>query len=237
MSELQYKPESSALQSDWDHYWRRTRETHTRGFYERIAEFYRDQIISRSAARILRRELQDSENRLYLHAGCGSGGSDRRIVFQKARFHFLDISPIALDLHRRQPLNIRRSYLGGNLFALPYPAGAADAIFNFGVMEHFTEREIGFLLEEFHRVLKPGGRVILFWPPNFGLSVLALSAFIGVANRFRKTPLKFHPDEVSRIPSFPWARAVLARHRFQTIRMEFGWKDLFTYVAVIARRA
>ena len=220
----------------WDLYWSRARRPERRGLYQRIAKFYRDQIISRSAARILARQFRDEPQRRYLHAGCGSGGSDQRIRLPRPQFHFLDISPMAIRLHRDQPLELRRRYLCGDIFRLPYADGSMDGVFNFGVMEHFTEGEIGRILAEFHRVLKPGGRVVLFWPPEFGLSVLVLSNFLRVVNAFRKEPLQLYPDEISRIKSFRWVRGLMQRSRFRVLSTEFGPGDLFTYVAVAASK-
>lgn len=220
----------------WDLYWSKADRPEQRGLYQVIARFYRDQIISRSAARILARHFQNAPDKRYLHAGCGSGGSDRRILLDRAQFHFLDLSPVALRLHRRQPVNLRRRYLCGDLFRLPYAPASMDGIFNFGVMEHFTEEEIGRILAEFRRILRPGGRVALFWPPEFGLSVLALGSFLRVVNTFRKQPLQLYPDEISRIKSFRWVRGLLQRSRFRVLRTEFGPGDLFTYVAVIAEK-
>jgi hypothetical protein len=76
--------------------------------------------------------------------------------------------------------------------------------------------------------------MVLFWPPDFGLSVIALGCFVSVANLFRRQPLKLHPDEISRIHSSGWLRNVLQRSRLNLLRAEFGWRDLFTYVVVIA---
>ena len=221
---------------DWNLYWAKAQGIQRKkGLYEAIAEFYRNQIISRSAARLLSRHFPDGEERLYLHAGCGSGGSDWRIRLEKSRFHFLDIAPVALALHRGQPVRLSRCYVGGDIFRLPYRDRSVDGIFNFGVMEHFTEEEIGRILSEFRRVLKPDGRLLLFWPPDFGLSVLALGAFLGVANRFRRDPLKLIPDEISRVHSFRWVQELMAKSHFNVADLEFGPGDLFTYVAVSAR--
>lgn len=221
---------------DWGFYWARAQDRKKWGLYERVAKFYRDQIISRSAARVLRHTFEDSGGRRYLHAGCGSGGSDQRIPFRQAQFHFLDLSPVALELHQRQPMGLRRSYLCGDILRLPYAAASIDGIFNFGVMEHFTEPQIEAILSEFRRVLKSDGQMVLFWPPDFGLSVLALGAFTGVVNRFRKEPLKLHPDEISRIHSFRWVRELMQRNQLRVLGTEFGPRDLFTYVAVIATK-
>jgi len=224
----------SPPEMDWNLYWTKTIEVSRQGLYQVIAKFYRDQIISRSAARILSKHFEDSSRRNYLHAGCGSGGSDQRISFRRARFHFLDLSPVVLQLHRRQPMGLRRSYLCGDILRLPYADGSMDGIFNFGVMEHFTREEIFVILSEFKRVLKPQGRMVLFWPPDFGLSVLALGAFLKVVNTFRKEPTKLFPDEISRIHSFRWLRELLKENQLWLLSAEFGAGDLFTYVVVVA---
>lgn len=221
---------------NWDLYWTRAAEPRRKSAYQVIAKFYRDQIISRSAAWVLNRHFPDGPERNYLHAGCGSGGSDQRIPLSRSRFHFLDLSPVAVKLHQRQPMNLKRDYACGDLFRLPYASGSMDGIFNFGVMEHFTEEQVGVILSEFKRVLKEGGRMILFWPPDFGLSVIALGLFTGTLNRFRRLPLKLHPDEISRIHSFRWIREMMGRNRLTLLRSDFGPGDLFTYVAVVASK-
>ena len=221
---------------DWDEYWTNAQRRRP-GLYDRIAEFYRRQIISRSAAAVLSAHLPDEAGRRYLHAGCGSGGSDQRLVFAHAQVHALDRSVVGLQLNRARRLPFASWHVCGDLFRLPYQAGTMDGMFNFGVMEHFEERDLEAMLAEFHRVLKPGGRLILFWPPAFGLSVLALRLVTGVANRFRRTPLVLHPDEVSLIPSFGWVRALMSRNRFRLVETRFGWRDLFTYVVVVGEPA
>ena len=222
--------------AEWDLYWTRAAEPCRRGPYQVIAKFYRDQIISRSAARVLSRYFPDGPDRNYLHAGCGSGGSDRRLSLSGSRFHFLDLAQAALKLHQGKAMVLKRTYACGDIFRLPYASNSMDGIFNFGVMEHFTEEQIPLILSEFKRVLKPGGRMILFWPPDFGLSVIALGLFTAVANRFRREPIKLHPDEISRVHSFQWIRQVLELSRLKLLRTEFGWRDLFTYVAVVAEK-
>lgn len=221
---------------DWDRYWLKAAERQRKGLYQAGAEFYRNQILSRSAARVLSRYLNDSPGCHYLHAGCGSGGSDGRISLSQCRIHCLDLSPVALDLYRKRSLRFHPWAVCGNLFRLPYASQTLDGLFNFGVMEHFTEPEIGKILAEFRRVLKPKGWLILFWPPEFGLSVLAFKIFLGAIARFRKTPLELFPEEVSRIRSFRWAGELMERHRFEVMKLQFGWRDLFTHVVVIARK-
>ncbi|MBI3011116.1 MAG: glycosyltransferase, partial [Candidatus Omnitrophica bacterium] len=154
---------------DWDEYWANAKRRRP-GCYDRIAEFYRRHIISRAAAAILAPHLPDEADRRYLHAGCGSGGSDLRLPLRRARVHALDLSVAALALNRSRRLPFSSWYVCGDLFRLPYQSATMDGVFNFGVMEHFDDQDIEAILAECHRVLKPDGRLILFWPPEFGLS-------------------------------------------------------------------
>jgi len=224
--------EAAAGGMDWDQYW--TNAQHRRpGLYDRIAELYRREIISRAAAAVLSAHLPDEPDRHYLHAGCGSGGSDQRLAFSRAQVHALDLSVVGLRLNRARRMPFASWHVCGDLFRLPYRSGTMDGVFNFGVMEHFEGRQIEAMLSEFHRVLTLDGRLILFWPPAFGLSVMALKLLTRTANLFRKTPLVLHPDERSLIPSFAWVRALMSRSRFRVVETRFGWRDLFTYVVVV----
>ena len=226
--------ERLAAGMDWDRYWANAQRKRP-GLYGRIAEFYRRQLISRAAAVALAAHLPDEPERQYLHAGCGSGGSDQRLRLRQARVHALDCSTLALQLNRARRMPFPSWHVCGDLFRLPYQTGTMDGVFNFGVMEHFEERDIDAMLAEFHRVLTPAGRLVLFWPPAFGLSVMALRLVTGIANVFRTMPLVLHPDEVSLIPSFAWVRALMARNRFRMVETRFGWRDLFTYVVVVGQ--
>lgn len=223
-------------ETDWDQYWLKAHGKKRSGLYEWCAEFYRAQIISRFGARILARHFPDEPTRHYLHAGCGSGGSDQRIRLTQPRFHVLDFSLAGLQMNRQRAMPIARQFLCGDLFFLPYRANTMDGIFNFGVMEHFDEPSLEKILAEFHRVLKPDGCLLLFWPPRFGLSVMVLSSFLWVVNTFRTHRLTLYPDEVSRVQSFTWVRELLRRNRFQVVNTYFGWRDLFTFVTVVAKR-
>ena len=220
----------------WDEYWLRAQQKHQNGLYASLAAFYRRQIISRSADAVLSRYFDNAPGHEYLHAGCGSGGSDSRIALDRPRFHSFDLSFVALTMNREQASPLRRVFVCGNLFALPYRSDSVDGIFNFGVMEHFVEQDIERILSEFHRVLKPRGRIVLFWPPNFGLSVIVLTSWLWLVNRFRKRPMALYPDDVSRVKSFRWVRNLMARNHFTAIRTRFGPTDLFTFVVVVAEK-
>ncbi len=229
--------EVTAQQTGWDDYWLKAQGKRERGLYERIAEFYRNYLIAPLGASMLSRYFINESSKQYLHAGCGSGGSDQRIALDRPVFHSLDLSFAALTMNKQQVRGTNRRFICGNLFSLPYNSGTMDGIFNFGVMEHFIESDIDKILAEFHRVLKPNGKVILFWPPNFGLSVMMLTAFLWLLNKFRNHSLSLYPDEVSRVKSFKWVRELMIRNNFKVLNTHFGPKDLFTFVVVVAQKA
>ena len=96
----------------WDPYWSRQADV-SGALYEAVAGCYRRGVITPNLTRFVRRHFAAGAE--LLHAGCGSGGSDQRIPLSRSRFHFLDLSPVAVKLHQRQPMNFFLCYA----FCLP----------------------------------------------------------------------------------------------------------------------
>jgi SAM-dependent methyltransferase len=93
-----------------------------------------------------------------LEVGCGSGHFLR--VLQTAGWDAigLDFDPDAVATAHRAGVNARTS----DLFAENFPGGSFDVIFMDNVIEHLPEPPAVFA--ECHRVLRPGGRLILMTP-------------------------------------------------------------------------
>jgi SAM-dependent methyltransferase len=218
----------------WDDYW--ADSAHDRGLFALIAKFYRRFIISPALRYHFQRTFRDEPGRVYLHAGCGSGESDRLIRFHDASFILLDISQQALEIARRKTMLGNVQLVRADLFDPPFKTGSIDGIWNLGVMEHFHEPEIVRIFEGFGRILKPGGRCLLLWPPYYGLSVMVLRSFLFVVNRFRREPLVLYPDEVSRFTSRRDARRLLEPGGLQVEAAHFGARDAFTYVVLVATK-
>jgi SAM-dependent methyltransferase len=215
----------------WGEYWRNDTGS-SRLLYNLIAAFYRKVIIRPALNRSLRRHFAPGSH--VLHAGCGSGQVDvdvRRHVQVTA----LDISPPALEAYRR--VNGKDvDVLHGSIFDVPLAAASVDGIYNLGVMEHFTEAEIGRILGEFRRLLRPGARVVMFWPPEFGLSVLFFKALkVVLGTLWGRKDVKFHPDEITRLRSKAHARTLVEGAGLEMVDYGFGPRDLFTYAVVVAR--
>ena len=95
-----------------------------------------------------------------LDAGCGTG-----LMLQPlgglGRARGVDISPEALDFCRRRGLeNVQL----GDVNNLPFPASTFDVVTALDVIEHLDDDVV--VLNEFARVLRPGGRAFLFVPAH-----------------------------------------------------------------------
>jgi SAM-dependent methyltransferase len=223
MSEVQTKKE-------WDEYWSSKK---TRILYDFIAEIYRRVLIRPSLNHFIRKHFSDGD--LVLHAGCGSGQVDSDIR-KYVRIIALDISPNALQIYRRENGDDAQT-LQGSIFTIPLPEGAVRGIYNLGVMEHFYEDDIQKILLEFSRVLTADGKMVLFWPPEFGLSVLFFKSLKWIFATFlRRSDVQFHPDEVCRVQSRAHVERMLDRAGLRVEEYYFGPRDFFTYSVIIARK-
>jgi SAM-dependent methyltransferase len=217
----------------WDGYWDGGKTRAGGLLYDAIASFYRKWIIRPALNRFVRRYFTPGAR--LLHAGCGGGQVDVDI-HREVAITGLDISLNALRLYKK----VNRGHgqtLHGSIFEIPLPDGSLDGVYNLGVMEHFTEEEIARILHEFHRVLRPEGRVLVFWPPEFGLSVLFFKGLVWVfRNVLRRKDVKFHPGEITRVRSRRHVTCLFESGGFRVIRYSFGPRDLFTYAVVAAER-
>lgn len=233
MDKLSKEPElySSECQKEWDQYWA-AEEQKKKRLYDAIAVFYRKYIIKPALNHYMKKEF--AQGSLLLHAGCGPGQVDTDIL-RWARITALDLSFKALE--RYCALHGNTATLShGSIFELPFEKESFDGIYNLGVMEHFTREEIIKILNEFHRVLKQRGKIVLFWPPKFGLSVRALTAAHVVLNRWFKKNIKLYPDEITLVLSRAHVEGMLSEAHFELTQYHFGVRDLFTYTIVVGHK-
>jgi ubiquinone/menaquinone biosynthesis C-methylase UbiE len=94
----------------------------------------------------------------FLDVGCGTGAMSRRLA-RWGRVVSADFSPLALEFSRRRGLH---HLVGADAMNLPFVSGQFDAIVVMDVLEHLPDDCRA--LSEFHRVLKPGGRVLATVP-------------------------------------------------------------------------
>lgn len=215
----------------WDEYWSGAIYQH-QWVYDLVASFYRRVIIRPAVNHFIGRAFTPSAR--LLHAGCGTGAVDVD-VFDRFDITALDISPKALTEYARHH-GRRGTLLQGSLFAIPADPATFDGVFNLGVMEHFTEDEIKRILDEFHRVLKPGGRIVLFWPPAYGPSVQALKWVHIVIRRVLRKHVVLHPPELTHVVSRRQIERYLAATGFRLEVFYFGLRDMFTHRIIAAER-
>ncbi len=93
-----------------------------------------------------------------LDIGCGTGAMSIRLT-KWGRVVSADFSPLALQYSRRRGLG---HLVGADAMNLPFGADRFDMIVTMDVLEHLPDDCAA--MREFHRVLKPGGRVFATVP-------------------------------------------------------------------------
>jgi ubiquinone/menaquinone biosynthesis C-methylase UbiE len=212
---------------EWDKYWSKKKNL-LNIIYDTVALFYRKYIIIRALNFFLYRNY--SSDSVLLHAGCANGDLDVR-VSRKFKLLSLDKSMAGLRINNTSGMRIQ-----GDVFQMPVKNASLDGIYNLGLMEHFPEGRIIAMLKEFDRVLKERGRLIIFWPPEFGLSVNFLKVANVIINKIFKKNIKFHPDEITKIKSYRWVKSICERGNFKIMNYYFGPRDLFTYVVMVLEK-
>ncbi|MBF0296025.1 MAG: glycosyltransferase [Magnetococcales bacterium] len=220
-------PEETA----WDGYW--TQRSHQgKWLYDLIAAFYRRWIIRPAVNRFLGAAFAPGDR--ILHAGCGGGTVDIDMA-RVMRIDALDISTRALTEYARCHAG-NHELMHGSIDAIPAPDNHYDGLFNLGVMEHFPEERIVPILREFHRVLKPGKRIVLFWPPAYGASVIFLKWVHRLLHGLFRSEIQLHPPELTHIRSREQTARWLEQSGFRLREFAFGAGDLFTYQVIVAEK-
>ena len=217
--------------NEWNGYWNR-KPAGIGLIYELAAAIYRRAIIRPNLERALRRTFPRGAR--LLHAGCGSGQVDERL-HGDFEITAADISPAALSLYSRNNPGACRLDHADN-FALPYPDGEFDGVYNLGVVEHFPRPDIVRMLREFHRTLKPGGKLVIFWPHRGAPSVVFLGALHFLLRRAFGSHTQLHPPEVSLLSGKHFAREVLCEAGFACAGYRYGIRDGFIQAVVVGEK-
>lgn len=217
---------------EWDAYWKK-KVNMGGSLYSVVGAFYRKFIMCPGLNYFTQKHFAPMES--LLHAGCGSGQVDVDINRQFC-ITALDISPCALNLYRQFNQNNPR-VIRGDIFHVPFEDGVFDGVYNLGVLEHFTEEEITRILAELRRVIKPEGKILVFWPPEFGLSVRFLKMIHAILRTILRREVKLHPDEVTLAKSRAHIEAIGGRANLKVVDYYFGPRDCFTQVAVVFKKS
>ncbi|MFH2024272.1 MAG: glycosyltransferase [bacterium] len=216
---------------NWDCYWKEKQDVS--GFiYELIAGIYRRLFIRRNVANFLKKNF--SKGVTLLHAGCGSGEIDVNL-HDKFVVTAVDISPQALKLYSQNNPKAHKIE-HASIFALPYADEFFDCTYNVGVMEHFTHDEIRQILKEFHRVLRPSGKVVIVWPHRWATSVFVLKIVHFVLKKVFRKKEALHPAEVSLLKNKAEAQNFFQESCFELVDYSFNIKDLFIQAIVMGKK-
>lgn len=220
------------MRSMWDKYWDSKGRDVERSAYDIIASFYRNYLIKPTLNHFIRRTF--SPHAELVHAGCGGGEVDTDVI-RYAKVTAVDISPNAVAKYVANH-GAQAECMVMDIFRLSNLGRRFDGLYNLGVMEHFEESQIRQILAEFNGTLKPGGRLVLFWPPVYGLSVIALKIIHFILNGVLRRNVQLHPPEPSKVQSRRQIQKLLEESGFDMESFSFGIRDAFTYAVIVAAK-
>ncbi len=113
----------------------------------------------KSDAQLAVRLSQMGPSDIVVDIGCGPGAAVRYAARQGATVSGVDPAPVMLRLARlltRQRAGVQ--YLDGAAEALPAPDDAASVVWSIATVHHWSDIDAG--LQEVHRVLRAGGRLV-----------------------------------------------------------------------------
>ncbi len=132
-----------------------------------------------------RERLGRLAGRRILEVGCGRAATLVEFARAGARAVGVDYAGGALEIGRRLRGAAGPEASGGSIelvqgdaMELPFEPRSFDLVYSAGVLEHFREPER--VLQEQHRVLKPGGWLIVQVPQKYTLYTVIKQALIGV---------------------------------------------------------
>lgn len=216
---------------NWNEYWD-SKSAKSTALYDAIATVYRNAVIKRRLESTLKREFQHGAR--LLHAGCGSGQVDSGL-HSHAKITAIDISPSALSIYRRHNPEAE-AVQHASIFNLPFADHSFDGAYNLGVVEHFQKDELAKAFAEVGRVLKPGGKMVVFWPHAYATSVALLNSAHWLLNDVLHKDVRLHPPEFSLIHSQREASELLDAGGFDLASYDFGAKDFFVQSVVVGTR-
>jgi dolichyl-phosphate beta-glucosyltransferase len=163
--------------------------------YRALTQGYRvQQAWHRNRLNILEKALNSCACDRVLDAGCGSGLALNALAGRSRTLVGLDTSTECLRFAMRTSARERTGFARGTACRLPFRAGIFDLILFQEVIEHLPEKDARQSLSEFHRVLKPGGRLYIT-TPNYASLWGVVEYFLDV---LRLTPRMGGDQHVSR---------------------------------------
>lgn len=119
-------------------------------------------------AYLFNKYFKQAKNLAILDVGCGAN-INHKFFFNNSNSHFVnfDISGGALSLSRRKikysnkAQGIKHHFIQGTALSLPFKNGIFDIVMSSQLLHHFNGQERSQILNEFQRVCKDGGSIII----------------------------------------------------------------------------
>ena len=171
------------------------------------------QALHRLTFQTLESELPDWHEKKILDAGCGTGSILKQLG-NPAKNVGVDLAPEAVSFCRQRGLtNVQQA----DICALPFANASFDAVICSSVLYHQWVKDPAVAVRELHRVLRPGGLLLLNVPALRFLHS-AHDEAVMTAHRFKKSEI----------------RQLLRDNGFAIRRLTY-WTTLLFPLAVIAR--
>ena len=123
----------------------------------RYANIYRDYI----SKRVVRQYLDPRPTDVVLDFGCGIGRLSKYLSPAVKSVEGTDRAEEMIKVAQKEsPPNVHYCYTPSH--ALPYEANHFHKVLTYGVLQHINDEELGKVLNEIHRVLKPSGKFVCF---------------------------------------------------------------------------
>jgi ubiquinone/menaquinone biosynthesis C-methylase UbiE len=141
----------------------------TEGIQFQIDNYYEPTKLSmRRRIDTVMRVLDPKEGEKILDIGCGVGTFAFHSAKAGAISYGIDYSQKSIQtaklLSKRFGVSEKTNFLVGDAKNLPFEANCFDKIVSADFIEHITDNEKNILLKDMIRILKPGGRIIIFTP-------------------------------------------------------------------------
>jgi ubiquinone/menaquinone biosynthesis C-methylase UbiE len=92
------------------------------------------------------------------------------------------------------------------------------------------------MFAELYRVIKPGGKIVVFWPHAYATSVAVLNGVHWVMNDVLGRDTRLHPPEVTLVHSKNEARTIFEDNGFDLLSYAFGARDMFVQAVAVGER-
>lgn len=227
---VDYKKFALKENEEWNVYWQKKKNVNL-FIYEVAATIYRKIFIKSHLQRHIKNNFEVGSS--LLHAGCGSGQVDVNL-HQDYQITALDLSSEALVLYSKNNPTAK-NIVQADILNLELEPCSFDGIYNLGVFEHFSHSEIKKILEQFQKLLKSEGKIVIFWPHRLAWSVLVLKIAHYILNRIFKKNIRLHPEEPSLLHGKKSAESILSDASFELTNYTYNIKDLFVQAVVVAK--